>query len=128
MSQLSLLELMIEARKLVVKADTSHAHTYLCLALESFDASVPNTDDETQEKIDLLIRWIRMQLGGCYTFESYFDSHYQHLRYERLQWIDAMIQHLRLNDELNEKTLDADILGSMVMSGELFGPAIRTGE
>lgn len=117
---MTLLELMIEARKTVAKADISHAHTYLCVALESF-----GTDDETQEKIDLLKRWIRMQLAGCYTLEGYFNSHDVHLRHERLLWIDAMIQHLKLNDELNEKTLAADILGSMVMSGELPRPSVQ---
>lgn len=117
---MTLLELMVEARKSVARAEGHSACSYLCLALDSF-----YTDDETRKQVDLLIKWIRMQLAGCYTFEGYFNLGDQYLRHERLQWIDAMIQHLKLNDELNEKTLSADILGSMVMSGELPKPNVQ---
>lgn len=126
LNNLSPLDTLIEARKLVAKASVDKPHSYLCLALESLD---PDFDNES---VHLLISWINMQLGNCYTFEAYFDSN-EHMYHDRLKWIDGMIQHLRINEDarsndLNERTFDANILGSMVMSGELpalvYGPTL----
>lgn len=126
LNNLSPLDTLIEARELVAKASLDHSHCYLCLALESLDPTADN------KSVDLLINWIRMQLGNCYTFESYFCSD-EHMYHDRLKWIDGMIQHLRINEDarsndLNGRTFDANILGSMVMSGELpalvYGPTL----
>ena len=118
---MSPLETLIEARRIVSKSSLEHSHCYLCLALESLD---PDFDNEA---VHLLINWVRMQLGNCYTFEAYFDSD-EHMYHDRLKWIDGMIQHLKINEEVNERTFDANILGSMVMSGELpalvYGPTL----